>query len=518
MGSQPATTVAAPFTANINFDEDVTGFDASDVNATNGTVDSITGGPQNYLATITPSGTSDVTISVPANVAQDGTGNPNTASNSVSVPYAAVTTKGPGDVDNGIALWLRADIGTSSTTDGATVTTWADQSGNSNDGTEVTNPPAFANSASEDVNFNPAIRFDGTDDFLTLTDLSAIKGGSDYAMFAVGIREDNGSNYVLGVVNGGGGIALHYGYRGNNTATLAQWSNDINMTVAEFDPPSPYLLFGELDGSSGHLLREVRNQSVTEDSNTNTVGLTGSNTEMVGRHQTNSYNGRINEVIVYSQALTPTEEQKIMSYLSLKYGMTLLDSSNNVQSYLDSASQTLWGAAANSAYNHDIAGIGHDSGSDFHQKQSKSINSDALVTMGAGNQIAATNSANSASMTDGTFLLWGNNDGDVSTWSETNAPSGYQRLARQWQVVETGSVASVKIAVNESDLPAFTGDLYFLVDAGNNLSGVTPMAMTPNGNTWEIDYDFTGTFFGFATQLPDTTTSIGHHQWAASQP
>ena len=96
ISGQPAShNGSSPFTANINFDEDVTGFDASDVNATNGTVDSITGGPQNYLATITPSGTSDVTISVPANVAQDGTGNPNTASNSVSVPYVAVDTTPP---------------------------------------------------------------------------------------------------------------------------------------------------------------------------------------------------------------------------------------------------------------------------------------------------------------------------------------------------------------------------------------------------------------------------------------
>ena len=361
---------------------------------------------------------------------------------------------------------------------------------------------AFANSPGEDINFNPAVRFDGTDDFLTLTDLSAIKGGSDYAMFAVGIREDNVRNYALGVLNGGGGASLHFGYRGDPTATLAQWGNDIDVTVANFDPLSPYMLYGELDGSSGHLLREYRNQTVTEESNTNTVGLTGTNTEMVGRHLNDYYNGRINEVIVYSQALTASEEQKIMSYLSLKYGMTLLDSSNNVQSYLDSAGQTLWDAAANSAYNHDIAGIGHDSGSDFHQKQSKSINSDALVTMGAGNQIAATNSANTASLNDASFLLWGNNDG-VANWTTTDAPSGYELLTRQWRVQETGTVGAVKIqfdvADGDFDVPALTnGTMYFLVydsNSDSNLSDETPIALTDaGGGIWETsaNIDFTG--------------------------
>jgi hypothetical protein len=88
LSSTTATlTGTAPFTVTATFDEDVTGFDdlVNDVTVTNGTVTAITGGPSVYTLTVTPTGTGDVEITVPAAAAQDAASNDNTASNTLVI-------------------------------------------------------------------------------------------------------------------------------------------------------------------------------------------------------------------------------------------------------------------------------------------------------------------------------------------------------------------------------------------------------------------------------------------------
>lgn len=88
LSGAPATlTNTDPFTVTATFDENVTGFDdfLNDVIVTNGTVTAITGGPAVYTLAITPTGNDDVSITVPVAAAQDGTGNPNSASNTLEV-------------------------------------------------------------------------------------------------------------------------------------------------------------------------------------------------------------------------------------------------------------------------------------------------------------------------------------------------------------------------------------------------------------------------------------------------
>lgn len=81
-GGPASITGTDPFTVTATFDEDVTGFDdlANDVTITNGTVTAIIGGPSAYTLTVTPTGSGDVEITVPAAAAQDAASNPNTAS------------------------------------------------------------------------------------------------------------------------------------------------------------------------------------------------------------------------------------------------------------------------------------------------------------------------------------------------------------------------------------------------------------------------------------------------------
>ncbi len=73
-----------------------------------------------------------------------------------------------GNSSTNIKLWLKADAGTSCTTNGCALATWADQSGNANTGTVggATTPAYIASR----WNFNPAVRCPTTGYFQTAND------------------------------------------------------------------------------------------------------------------------------------------------------------------------------------------------------------------------------------------------------------------------------------------------------------------------------------------------------------
>jgi hypothetical protein len=114
-------------------------------------------------------------------------------------------------------------------------------------------------------------------------------------------------------------------------------------------------------------------------------------TVMVGRGLNSPFTGYSPEIIAYTGKLSPVEFQRISSYLAIKYGVTLDQTSNLDYLASDASGATIWDATCLlQAINNGIAGIGRDDCSGLEQKQSKSrANSDALITMGNGNTIAS---------------------------------------------------------------------------------------------------------------------------------
>ncbi len=83
-----ANVVNAPVTVTIRFSAAVTGFDASDVQVNNATVSApVTTDGITWQTTVTPVAEGAFSVDVPANVAQDASGNGNTASNVLSRVY-----------------------------------------------------------------------------------------------------------------------------------------------------------------------------------------------------------------------------------------------------------------------------------------------------------------------------------------------------------------------------------------------------------------------------------------------
>jgi len=92
------------------------------------------------------------------------------------------------------------------------------------------------------------------------------------------------------------------------------------------------------------------------------------------------YVGGIAEVIVLKGAGTNNhvealDIQKIHSYLAIKYGMTL----NNADNYINSDGTVIWDRTANEGYNNNIFGLARDDASGSYQKQAISSTSSELT-------------------------------------------------------------------------------------------------------------------------------------------
>jgi hypothetical protein len=85
-------------------------------------------------------------------------------------------------------------------------------------------------------------------------------------------------------------------------------------------------------------------------------------------------------LIFVDSAIDDVTRNKTESYLALKYGITLNQTSPT--DYRSSNGSLIFDATTTmSGYTNDIAGIGQDDNSDLDQTQSKSQNEDAIITI-----------------------------------------------------------------------------------------------------------------------------------------
>lgn len=133
----------------------------------------------------------------------------------------------------------------------------------------------------------------------------------------------------------------------------------------------------------------------------------------------------IAELIVYSGTITPANINRIESYLALKYGITLDQTTST--SYTLSNGSIVWSGTVAGVYKNDIAGIGRDDATTLNQKKSQSINNtgDIIVEF------------TGATLTNLRALTWANDGTATGTWINTENPPGYNRINREWKFQET---------------------------------------------------------------------------------
>src|SRR5699024_2493706 len=114
--------------------------------------------------------------------------------------------------------------------------------------------------------------------------------------------------------------------------------------------------------------------------------------------------------------------------------------------YLTSDKSVVWDATTNSNYKNNIAGIARDDNGVLLQKQSNSTNEGRQVAIGI-DELAATNSTNTGTLTDGQYLIWGDNGEELTfTQSIENSTDKYH-AERVWKAQNTGEVGEVQLAI-----------------------------------------------------------------------
>lgn len=373
----------------------------------------------------------------------------------------------PGGISTNLTMWMKTTTGTSVT--GGLLNSWT----YANDGTKsftatAGTVPTFTTNA---VNFNPAVVFTTTQFMDGPTGANApITASNDaYTAFIVWSSTINNNYQRLWEQRSTCNTC-------NDAFAISTWNNDnygdeTGTNPFQFGMPQPYAI------NVWHISQiNLKNQALSDleildetnypssvTVNTDPAGVNGaalrnlSNTvNRIGLNHdgTTGLGGSIAEIIVYNSNIDAgATRDKIFSYLSLKYGVTL---NNNL---VASGGATPWSTATNTGYTNQVFGIGNDVASGLLISQSNSSatgNGDGTGISGAGNVILS----NPSLTTDQSFLYVGNNNGAL-TESTTGAPtnfSGLQILARKWKAQHTGNVGTVSVSMDYTGL-AHQGNL-----------------------------------------------------------
>ncbi|MGN6415983.1 MAG: LamG-like jellyroll fold domain-containing protein [Pseudobacter sp.] len=426
-----------------------------------------------------------------------------------------LTNQAPGGIITNLYTWYRGDKGINAT--GTVLNNWYDQSASN-----VHLTPAVAGTSNPAynglINFNPTLNYDGTNDVMINSAIThnATAGEDIFAVVlpnAVAAQHDIVGLGTLANTN----TALELRFDANRLQYLANNGAVASITSTATSNGIVQLANGNRSGAGAASLlmngTTVATGTIAQFPNATQINI---GSRRAAAANSFYFNGQIAEVAVYKRQLSASERIKVASYFALKFGITL------PHDYIDPANTVMWSSATNTGFGYNITGIGRDDCNGLHQKQSKSVNTaEALVTLGHGLGISATNAANSNTMDNNTSFIIGDNNGARNAFTATGAPAGRERIAREWKVQETGTLGTVTIQVPANTATGVKlplerdGAVYLLVKSDNDFTtGAIEVPMTLNGTNWETTYDFTtGDHFTFATndECVSTTALLSNY-------
>lgn len=382
---------------------------------------------------------------------------------------------GPGGVGDSLtnSFWIKADQGTSTTVDSNPIELWEDQSGNANDVSQsnVNQRALFEENV---LNGYPAINFDfnssnGQNDFYSGADASNLDNTNGLTIFSVVRPTSTGSARSIIAKRVDVGVNQSYMFfffTSNQIFADIVSNNDRFSTPTSFPANNTYLLTLLYDGTlpQSSRARVFSEQNLLRTASENSASIPDFDSPLVvgATHDgdNRAFGGYIAEIIIYRKALGAAEKIIVDNYLSAKYNLPL--SSNDVYVQDD---------PINGNFDHDVAGIGRLSSTDF--------NSDAQ-----GSGIVRIN--NPIDLDDDEFLLWGHNLGVAQAVNFSDVPPSVEaRFERVWRVSEQ-STSNVPVDVGAVDLQfdlsnlgsIVTSDLRLLIDSDNDgdFSDETPIA------------------------------------------
>lgn len=242
------------------------------------------------------------------------------------------------------------------------------------------------------------------------------------------------------------------------------------------------------------------------------------------------------EILVFDNILSDIDLQKIETYLSIKYGITI----NNIseKNYISSTNEIIWDSKKNKNYNFRITGVGRDDIYDLYQKQS--INSNDYHIAMAIDSLKLTNNFNAGNLDNGSFLLWGDNNQELK-FKDMDLLSQHPKrdMSRMWkiqnktvnnQILKTNvyAVLPIQPTGNTIKLRLFRTDSEYQNDTSIDVLGkkINDTLYVFKDVLWDTDKDKTD-YFTFTlndiqsdvnVQLTSTCTDLGNNIIKISTP
>jgi hypothetical protein len=369
---------------------------------------------------------------------------------------------GPGGVsdDAGYDIWLKSNEITGSA-DGAFLATWEDVSTHSNDAVASPgNQPVYYNNALENVNERAVVDYSGGNYFMEILNAVAFNTGGPYSKktivvaFRTGpdvtgrqvIYEQGGGTRGLNIyIEGGllrmgawnlgnddGGATTPWGY---DEITAVTGPNETHYALLEYDADANTVT-GIIDGTTagsfsgaGYLFAHSGN-----------IGLGGMNNGSYFHDGSASGNGayfrgKITEFLSFNKVLNSAQKTIIENYFSAKYGIAVPNDHYNYEA----------------THGYELFGIGRISSGNTH-----------IISQGSG--LVKIDNPDDAD--NGEFLFAGHDNGDVSSWTDSEMPfDSLLRIERKWKVGKSGNIGSIRIGVDTSRLtsPMPFYDYYILM-------------------------------------------------------
>lgn len=424
----------------------------------------------------------------------------------------------PGGVTSNTALWLNGD---SILASGSTMTGWKDASGlNNSVNTIHGTAPTLATNA---INYHPAANFVGTGGLygpftstITSSDATAFvvmkanttstTSSGIFSVAAASTVDSSNNNSAAFFARGTNAI-----YTMRNGAVLGNYSNA--NAIGQYHMATS--LFTTSTANRDSFYVEGKAQTIGTYSASAFAATRYAVGERIGATTFGKYlDGQVAEVALFNRQMTVAEKYQVESYLALKYGFTL--DQTTAKNYIASNGTTFWNAASNGSYKNNIFGVGVDNVSALYQYQSKSINTSVLSINGANG------------LPYYSFLMVADNAGANTVAAATGLPNSINaKISTIWRASQTGTRTNMNFVFDRSSTNfgsyaaiASSMTVFMLIDSDANGTYEAYKSGTPSGTTTSFNADlrdgalFTFGFkadidYGDAWGVPTTIASNG---------
>jgi len=365
--------------------------------------------------------------------------------------FAQTGPAGVGTSTNNV-LWLKADAGTSSSTNNTAISFWNDQSGNAVNTTQTVSAqqPSFATNV---LNGFPAIQFDNVNganlnDKLIGPDSPLLDNTAGLSFFMV-TRPQNVDNNARCILSKRTAVAvdqsfMQFFFTGSLFYTDIQTNNNRYNTVASFSANTNYIIDQFYDGNATAASRcrtYISGSLNVTASETNSLIPDNPSPLIVGSTDASDsrpYGGYLAETIIYRTALNDASRIIVDNYLSAKYNISL--NSNDKYAGDD---------VANGDYDREVAGIG---------QESSGSNTSFSASISGGLSLAAT-----AGLDNADYILAGHavaTNTTISTDIGGITGSAIARWQRVWYLdltnTSTNITCNIEFDMSDGGMGTFT--------------------------------------------------------------